>query len=416
MPGESRQAALPADLLNDHQRILIMARTVSQDAYVPRPEHHFTFGLWTVGNVGRDPFGDPVREPIPPVRVVRELARLGAYGVNLHDNDLVPRDASVSERDRLVQEFKRALDDTGMKVPMATTNLFGDPVFRDGAFTSNNAQVRAYALQKTMRAIDLGVELGATTYVFWGGREGLETNAAKDPQEALKWFRDAIDFLCEYVRSQRYDLRFALEPKPNEPRGDIFLPTIGHMLAFIYTLAHPEMVGLNPEVAHDTMAGLDFSHGVAQALEAGKLFHIDLNAQKPGRFDQDLRFGSEDVKGAFFLVKLLEDAKWPGMRHFDSHAYRTEDEQGVWDFAAGSMRTYLILKEKVAAFNADAEIQGLLGELASRGAKPGARVTFSADAARALRDREFDLPALRARGYAYERLDQLTMELLLGVR
>jgi xylose isomerase len=387
-----------------------------QDDYTPRPEHHFTFGLWTVGNVGRDPFGDPVRPAISPVRIVEKLGELGAYGVNLHDNDLIPRDASPADRDRIVREFKAALLASGVKVPMATTNLFGDPVFRDGAFTSNDARVRQYALQKTMYAIDLGVELGATTYVFWGGREGVETNAAKDPQESIKWFRDAINFLCEYVKSQRYDLQFALEPKPNEPRGDIFLPTIGHMLAFIYTLDHPEMVGLNPEVAHDTMPGLDFSHGVAQALEAGKLFHIDLNAQKPGRFDQDLRFGSEDVKGAFFLVKLLEDAAWPGMRHFDSHAYRTEDEAGVWDFARGSMRTYLILKEKVAQFNADAEIQSALGELRDRGAKPGERVKFSPDAARRIKEQSFDLEALRGRGYAYERLDQLTMELLLGVR
>jgi len=386
------------------------------EAYTPRPEHHFTFGLWTVGNVGRDPFGDPVRPTISPTRIVERLAALGAYGVNLHDNDLVPRDASAAERDRLVAEFKRVLAANGICVPMATTNLFGDPVFRDGAFTSNDAKVRRYALQKTMRAIDLGVELGAETYVFWGGREGSETNAGKDAQEAAKWFRDAINFLCDYVRAQRYNLKFALEPKPNEPRGDIYLPTIGHMLAFIYTLDHPEMVGLNPEVAHDQMAGLDFAHGVAQALEAGKLFHIDLNAQKPGRFDQDLRFGSEDIKGAFFLVKLLEDSKWPGMRHFDSHAYRTEDEQGVWDFAAGSMRTYLILKERVARFNADSEIQAALGELRLRGATPGARVRYSDAVARTIREERFDLPAMRERGYAYERLDQLTMELLLGVR
>jgi xylose isomerase len=384
--------------------------------FSPRPEHHFTFGLWTVGNIGRDPFGDPVRPPIAPTQIVRKLASLGAYGVNLHDNDLVPRDASASERDRIVRGFKAALADTGMKVPMATTNLFGDPVFRDGAFTSNDARVRAYALQKTMHSIDLGVELGAQTYVFWGGREGVETNAAKDPQESIKWFRDAINFLCEYVQSRGYNLRFALEPKPNEPRGDIFLPTIGHMLAFIYTLDHPDMVGLNPEVAHDTMAGLDFSHGVAQVLEAGKLFHIDLNAQKPGRFDQDLRFGSEDVKGAFFLVKLIEDAKWPGMRHFDSHAYRTEDEEGVWDFAAGSMRTYLILKDKAARFNADPDIQGLLGELRSRGGNTYDRTTFTTAAARDLKGRTFDLQAMRQQGYAYERLDQLTMEILLGVR
>ena len=386
------------------------------NAYTPRPEHHFTFGLWTVGNVGRDPFGDAVRAPLSPTRIVEKLAALGAYGVNLHDNDLVPRDATFAEREQIVTTFKRALTDNGMCVPMATTNLFGDPVFRDGAFTSNDARVRRYALQKTMNAIDLGVELGATTYVFWGGREGVETNAAKDPQESVKWFRDAINFLCEYVRAQKYDLRFALEPKPNEPRGDIFLPTIGHMLAFLYTLDHAEMVGLNPEVAHDQMAGLDFAHGVAQALEAGKLFHIDLNAQKPGRFDQDLRFGSEDPKAAFFLVKLLEDAGWSGMRHFDSHAYRTEDEQGVWDFAAGSMRTYLILKEKVARFNADAEIQALLAELHARGAAAGQRVRYSEGEARTIRDERFDLEGMRSKGYAYERLDQLTMELLMGVR
>ena len=393
-----------------------MPSPVPIDSYVPRPEDHFTFGLWTVGNVGRDPFGDAVRPALSPNDIVKKLGELGVYGVNLHDNDLIPRDASAADRGRIVREFKAALAESGVKVPMATTNLFGDPVFRDGAFTSNDRNVRRYALQKTMRAIDLGVELGATTYVFWGGREGAETNAGKDPQEAVKWFRDAINFLCQYVRDQKYDLQFALEPKPNEPRGDIYLPTIGHMLAFIYTLDHPDMVGLNPEVAHDTMPGLDFSHAVGQVLEAGKLFHIDLNAQKPGRFDQDLRFGSEDPKGAFFLVKLLEDARWPGMRHFDSHAYRTEDEQGVWDFARGSMRIYLILKEKVARFNADTEIQAALAELHERGAKPGERFTYSTEAARRIRDESFDLEGLRARGYAYERLDQLTMELLLGVR
>ena len=267
-----------------------------------------------------------------------------------------------------------------------------------------------------MRSMDLGIELGAKTYVFWGGREGLETNACKRPEDALKRFREALNFLCEYSIANKYDYKFALEAKPNEPRGDIFLPTSGHMLAFVYTLDHPDMVGLNPEVAHDTMPGLDFSHAVAQALEAGKLFHIDLNGQKPGRFDQDLRFGSEDPKAAFFLVKLLEDAKWPGMRHFDSHAYRTEDEAGVWDFARGSMRTYLILKEKVARFNGDTEIQALLNELRERGARAGERVRFSPDAARRIKEQSFDLGALRDRGYAYERLDQLTMELLLGVR
>ena len=392
-----------------------MKSRTTKDAYTPKPEHHFTFGLWTVGNPGRDPFGDAVRPVISPVRIVQQLGELGAYGVNFHDDDLVPRDATTAEREKIVRDFKAALAECGMKVPMATTNLFGDPVFRDGAFTSNDASVRRYALQKTMKAMDLGAEFGAETYVFWGGREGVETNASKDAREAMKWFRDALNFLCEYNVAQGYNYRFALEPKPNEPRGDIFLPTIGHALAFIHTLDHPDMVGVNPEIAHDTMAGLDFSHGVAQAIEAGKLFHIDLNAQKPGRYDQDHRFGSEDLKQAFFLVKLLEDSGYTGMKHFDSHAYRTEDEQGVWDFALGSMRTYLIFKEKVSAFNDDTEIQQLLGDLATRGASPGARISYVKDSSK-IKDERFDLEAMRAQGYAYERLDQLTVELLLGVR
>jgi len=300
---------------------------------------------------------------------------------------------------------------------MATTNLFGDPVFRDGAFTSNDARVRAFALQKTMRSMDLGVELGAHTYVFWGGREGVETNACKSPVDALKRFREALNFLCEYAIANKYDLKFALEAKPNEPRGDIFLPTSGHMLAFVYTLDHPEMVGLNPEVAHEQMPGLDFSHVVGLALEAGKLFHIDLNGQKPGRYDQDLRFASEDQKGAFFLVKLLEEARWPGMRHFDSHAYRTEDEEGVWDFAAGSMRSYLILKDRVARFNADPEIQDILSTLAQLGQGQvdgfDGRFSYSSKAAAALKNHTFDVALLRRQGYRYERLDQLTEFLLL---
>lgn len=390
--------------------------TAFSDTYTPRPDDHFTFGLWTVGNVGRDPFGDAVRAPITPTHIVEKLAELGAYGVNLHDEDLVPRDASTAERDRIVREFKATLDATGMRVPMATTNLFSDPAFRDGAFTSNDARVRTYALQKTMRSMDLGIELGADTYVFWGGREGVETNAAKDPRSALGWFRDSLNFLCEYSLSQGYPYRFALEPKPNEPRGDIYLPTIGHALAFIQTLDHPEMVGVNPEVAHDTIAGLDFTHGVAQAIDAGKLFHIDLNAQKPGRYDQDHRFGSEDLKQAFFLVKLLEDAGYDGMKHFDSHAYRTEDEAGVWAFAAGSMRTYLILREKAARFNADTEIQEVLSELRVRASSDATTMRFSAASALVLKESTIDTAALRTQGFGYERLDQLTMELLLGVR
>jgi xylose isomerase len=391
-----------------------------QDQYVPKPEHHFTFGLWTVGNPGRDPFGEPVRPPLAPTRIVERLAELGAYGVNLHDNDLLPAEATTAERARIVTEFKKALDGSGMKVPMATTNLFSDPVFKEGAFTANDAKVRQFALQKTMRAMDLGVELGANTYVFWGGREGVETNACKSPQDAIGRFRDCMNFLCEYAIGNRYDLRFALEAKPNEPRGDIWLPTSGHMLAFIYTLDHPEMVGLNPEVAHEQMPGLDFSHAVGQALEANKLFHIDLNAQKPGRYDQDLRFGSEDQKGAFFTVKLLEDAKWEGMRHFDSHPYRTEDEEGVWDFAHYSMRTYLILKDKVVRWSRDPEIRGLLEQLRDldRGVivDTGAKLRYSVRVAEQLKEARFDLPALRSRGYQYEKLDQLTTEVLLGVR
>jgi xylose isomerase len=278
------------------------------------------------------------------VELVQLLAEVGAYGVNFHDNDLVPIDATPSERDRIVRDFKSALDETGLVVPMATTNLFSDPIFKDGAFTSNDSTVRAYALQKTMNAIDLGVELGAGIYVFWGGREGTETDAAKDPITSIKRTREALDFLCGYVQDKEYDLKFALEAKPNEPRGDLYNSTTGHMLAFINTLAHPEMVGVNPEVAHESMAGLNFVHGVAQALDAGKLFHIDLNDQAFGRYDQDFRFGSVNLKSAFFLVKLLEDSGYDGSRHFDAHAYRTEDYEGVKDFARGCMRTYLILR------------------------------------------------------------------------
>jgi xylose isomerase len=385
--------------------------------YEPKPEHKFTFGLWTVANVGGDPFGDPVRPRLSPLDLVHLLARVGAYGVNLHDNDLVPIDASPAERDQIVAEFKMALEDTGLVVPMATTNLFADPAFKDGAFTANDPRVRAYALQKTMRAIDLGVELGAGVYVFWGGREGIETDAAKNPVEAIKRNREAMNFLCAYVRDQSYGLKFALEAKPNEPRGDIYNATTGHMLAFIETLDHPEMVGVNPEMAHEHMAGLNFLHGVAQAWEAGKLFHIDLNDQYFGRYDQDLRFGSANLKSAFFLVKFLEDVGYQGSRHFDAHAYRTEDYEGVQDFARGCMRTYLILKEKAARWNADAEIQALLAEInADDGSTAAWKGVYSRHKAAALKAAAFDRLALGTRGLGYERLDQLTVELLLGVR
>lgn len=384
------------------------------DPFEPKPEDRFTFGLWTVGSRGRDPFGEPVRAPLSPVDLVHLLAEVGAYGVNLHDNDLIPIDATATEAEAIVRAFRRALEDTGLVVPMATTNLFADPVFRDGAFTSHDPRVRAYALQKTMRAIDLGVELGARTYVFWGGREGAETDAGKSPLEALRRMREALDYLCAYVLDRGYDLRFALEAKPNEPRGDLYLATTGHMLAFIETLEHPEMVGVNPEVAHEHMAGLNFLHGVAQAWDAGKLWHVDLNDQYPGRYDQDLRFGSRAPKAAFFLVQFLEKVGYDGPRHFDAHAYRTEDYQGVRDFARGCMRTYLILKDKAARFRSDGEIQALLAEI--RGDQPASPIVYSREAAAALGAAAFDRGALAARGRQYERLDQLTIDLLLGVR
>lgn len=387
------------------------------DPYQPRPEHKFTFGLWTVGNPGRDPFGEPVRPVLSPVEIVHLLAEVGAYGVNFHDDDLIPIDATPAERDRIVRDFRKALEATGLKVPMATTNLFGDPSFKDGAFTSNDARVRAYALQKTMRNIDLGVELGAKVYVFWGGREGVETDASKDPLAAIHRYRDALNFLTGYVKDRKYDLVFAMEAKPNEPRHDMYFPTTGSLLAFIETLDHPEMVGVNPEVAHEHMSGLNFMHAIAQAWDRKKLFHIDLNDQAFGRYDQDLRFGSHSLKSCFFLVKFLEDVGYAGSRHFDSHAYRTEDVAGVKDFARGSMRSYLIYKEKGRRWNADAEIQALVKEISAAPREGLPELGgYSRATADALKGHVFDRKALGARGLGYERLDQLTVEVILGVR
>jgi xylose isomerase len=384
------------------------------DAFAPRPEHKFSFGLWTVGNRGRDPFGDAVRDPLPPEDAVALLGEVGAWGVNLHDNDLVPIDATPAERDRIVAGFQRACERHGVVVPMATVNLFFDPVFRDGAFTANDPRVRAYAVQKTMTAMDLGAELGARIFVLWGGREGTETDASRRPDEAIKHLRDAIDFLCEYSIDRKYGFRFALEAKPNEPRGDIYMATTAAYLGFIPTLAHPEMVGVNPEVAHEHMAGLNFLHAVAQAWEAGKLFHIDLNDQAPGRYDQDFRFGSANVKAAFWLVKFLEDVGYDGPRHFDAHAYRTEDYAGVREFARGCMRTYLILRERAKQWNADKEIQALVAAL--RDGDAPAFASYSTKHRDTLLAAAFDRRALAARGLGYERLDQLTMDVLLGAR
>jgi xylose isomerase len=385
----------------------------------PTPDDKFTFGLWTVGWPGRDPFGEATRPALDPVETVHRLAQLGAYGVTFHDDDLIPFGSSEAEREAHVKRFRAALDETGLRVPMATTNLFTHPVFKDGAFTANDRDVRRYALRKTIRNIDLAAELGATVYVAWGGREGAESGAAKDVRVALDRLKEAFDLLGDYVLQQGYDLRFAIEPKPNEPRGDILLPTVGHALAFINELAHPELVGVNPEVGHEQMAGLNFPHGIAQALWHGKLFHIDLNGQSSIKYDQDLRFGAGDLRQAFWLVDLLESAGYQGSRQFDFKPPRTEDFDGVWASAAGCMRNYLALKHKAAAFRADPEVQaalrasrldqlaqGTLGEgetlaglLADRGAYE-----------------DFDVDAAAERGMAFEQLDQLAMDHLLGIR
>jgi xylose isomerase len=386
------------------------------DKLQPKPEHKFTFGLWTVGNPGRDPFGEPVRPILPPVELARLLGEVGAWGVNFHDNDVVPIDATPVERDRIVRDFKRALSLLGLRVPMATVNLFTNPVFRDGAFTANDPAVRAYAVQKTMRAMDLGAEFGAQIFVLWGGREGVETDVCRRPDEAIKRLREAVNYLCEYSAAQKYNYRFALEAKPNEPRGDLYFPTTGAYLGFIATLDHPEMVGANPEVAHETMSGLNFLHAVAQAWESGKLFHIDLNDQVIGRYDQDFRFGSANPKMAFFLVRFLEDSGYDGPRHFDAHAYRTENYDGVKDFARGCMRTYLILKEKAARFNADREVQAILKEMNERDKNVPTVGTYSNKGAKELLAYSFDRVALASKKLPYERLDQLTMEILFGVR
>ncbi|MCX4445693.1 xylose isomerase [Streptomyces sp. NPDC087866] len=387
------------------------------ERFAPTPEDKFTFGLWTVGWQGRDPFGDATRTAIDPVDSVKRLAELGAYGVTFHDDDLIPFGSTDTERESVVKRFRQALDAAGLVVPMATTNLFTHPVFKDGAFTANDRDVRRYALRKTIRNIDLAVELGATTYVAWGGREGSESGAAKDIRVALDRMKEAFDLLGDYVTEQGYDLKFAIEPKPNEPRGDILLPTIGHALAFIERLERPEMVGVNPEVGHEQMAGLNFPHGIAQALWAGKLFHIDLNGQSGIKYDQDLRFGAGDLRQAFWLVDLLENSDYAGPRHFDFKPPRTEDYDGVWASAAGCMRNYLILKERAAAFRADPAVQealraSRLDELAQRTAEDGV--------AGLLADRsafeEFDVDAAAARGMAFEALDQLAMDHLLGVR
>ncbi|MFC0545771.1 xylose isomerase [Kutzneria chonburiensis] len=382
----------------------------------PTREDRFSFGLWTVGWPANDPFGDATRPALDPVESVHRLAELGAWGVSFHDDDLIPFGADDAVREDRIARFRKALDETGIVVPMATTNLFKHPVFKDGGFTSNDRSVRRFALRKVLRNIDLAAELGASTYVLWGGREGSETDAGKDVRAALDRYREAMNVLTQYVVDQGYDIRFALEPKPNEPRGDILLPTIGHALGFISTLAHSDLVGLNPEVGHEQMAGLNFVHGISQALWQGKLFHIDLNGQKGPRFDQDLIFGHGDLLSAFFLVDLLENGGYDGPRHFDYKPLRTEDVDGVWASAAANMRTYLLLKERAAAFRADPAVQEALAqakvaELAEPTLAPGETV---ADLRAA--DADFDPDAVGARGYGFVELSQLAVEHALGAR
>jgi xylose isomerase len=382
--------------------------------YTPTKDDHFTFGLWTVGWRGVDPFGVATRPDLDPVESVHRLAELGAYGVTFHDDDLIPFGSDASVREEKIKRFRAALDETGMVVPMMTTNLFTHPVFKDGGLTSNDRDVRRFALRKVLTNMDLAAELGATTYVCWGGREGAESGAAKDVRAALDRYREGMDLMCQYVIDRGYDMRFAIEPKPNEPRGDILLPTIGHAIAFINELAHPEMVGLNPEVGHEEMSNLNFAHGIAQALWCGKLFHIDLNGQNGPKFDQDLRFGAGNVKNSFFLVDLLENSEYTGPRHFDFKPPRTEDISGVWASAAGCMRNYLIFKERSRSFRADPEVQEALK--AARVDELSVPTLTPGESLEDFRAEKFDPEAAALRGFHFERLDQLAMDHLLGVR
>jgi xylose isomerase len=382
----------------------------------PRPtrEDRFSFGLWTVGWQARDPFGDPTRPALDPVETVAKLAELGAYGVTFHDDDVAGFQLDPAERERNLKRFRAALDDAGLVVPMVTTNLFTHPVFKEGAFTANDRDVRRFALRKVLRNLDLAAELGAETFVAWGGREGAESGAAKDVRAALDRYAEAFNLLGSYVLERGYDMRFAIEPKPNEPRGDILLPTIGHALAFINQLEHPELVGVNPEVGHEEMASLNYAHGLAQALWQGKLFHIDLNGQTGPRYDQDLRFGAGNARGAFWTVDIVENGGYEGPRHFDYKPPRTEDMDGVWVSAEACMRNYLILREKVRAFRADPEVQKALADArVDQLAEP----TLGPDESVGdLRKESFDPEEAARRGMGFERLDQLALEHLYGVR
>jgi xylose isomerase len=389
---------------------------VSSDAYVPKREDKFSFGIWTVGWQGVDVFGGAVRPQMPADRAVRKLAELGAYGVNFHDNDVFNFDASNAERDEKFAAFRKALDETGLVVTTATTNLFSAPIFKDGGFTANERSVRRFALSKVMRNLDVAAELGAKTYVFWGGREGAETGAAKDIKTALSRYKEGLDLLSQYVIDQGYSIRFAIEPKPNEPRGDIILPTLGHAIAFINELEHPDLVGVNPEVGHEEMASLNYAHAIQQAMWHGKLYHIDLNGQNGPRYDQDLRFGAGNARGAFWVVDALLQGDYDGPVHFDYKPPRTENDEGVWESAAACMRNYLILREKATAFRADPEVQEAIA--AARIPELAEPTLADGESWRDLREvyADTDTEALGARGMHYERLDQLALDYLYGVR
>jgi xylose isomerase len=391
----------------------------------PTREDKFSFGLWTIGWQARDAFGDASRAPLDPIEAVHKLAELGAYGITFHDDDLVPFGSDASTRDGIIGGFRKALEETGLVVPMITTNLFTHPVFKDGGFTSNDRSVRRYALRKVLRNMDLAAELGAKTFVLWGGREGSEYDVAKDIRAALDRYREGLNLIAQYSEDRGYGLRFAIEPKPNEPRGDILLPTAGHAIAFVQDLERPELFGINPEVGHEQMSNLNFTHGIAQALWHGKLFHIDLNGQHGPKFDQDLVFGHGDLLNAFSLVDLLEfggpsgGPAYDGPRHFDYKPSRTEDYTGVWESAAANMRMYLLLKERAQAFRADPEVQAALAaakvdELAKPTLNDGETYTdLLADRASF---EDFDVDAVGEKGYGFVKLHQLAIDHLLRAR
>lgn len=390
----------------------------------PTPADKFSFGLWTVGWAARDQFGAASRPDLDPFDSIRKLSGLGAWGFTFHDNDVIPFTASETERERLIGKLESTISETGMTCEMVTTDTFAEPIFKDGAFTSNDRDVRRYALRKVLRNVDLAGRLGATTFVMWGGREGSEYDSSKDLFASFERYAEGIDTVAGYIKSQGYDMRIGLEPKPNEPRGNIFLPTVGHALAFIEKLEHGDIVGVNPETGHEQMATLNYTHGLAQALWADKLFHIDLNGQHGPMYDQDLVFGHGDLISAFFTVDLLENGfpsrpgAYLGARHFDYKPSRTEHLTGVWDSASANMSMYLLLKQRALAFRADPEVQSGLEEAGVNSmAEPTLAATESA--ADLLADDavgDLDPVALGERNYGFVRLHQLAVEHLMGAR